>query len=1137
MTAAAITDHGAMFGAIDFYKECVNNGIRPIIGCEVYVAPGSRFDKVRGEGDERYRHLVLLAKNNKGYENLMKLVSRGYTEGLWYKPRVDMELLEQYHEGLIALSACLAGEIPGLILRGETDKAKEAALRFSRIFGKDNFFLELQDHGLNEQRRVNPVLISIARETGIGLVCTNDVHYTYADDEEAHDILLCIQTGKLVSDEDRMRYVGGQYYLKSEEEMRQLFPAVPDAFENTVRIAERCNVEIRFHETKLPRYDVPDGMDSWTYLNKLCSEGFAERYPDDDGTLRNRLDYELSIIKTMGFVDYFLIVWDYINYARSVGIAVGPGRGSAAGSLVSYSLKITNIDPVRFGLLFERFLNPERVSMPDIDVDFAYERRQEVINYVSEKYGREKVVQIVTFGTLLAKGVIRDVGRVMDLKYNYVSSIAKMVPAELGMTLDKALEINPEMNTLYRQDPQVHHLIDMCKRLEGLPRHTSVHAAGVLICPEAAENYVPLSAGADGVITTQYTMTTLEELGLLKMDFLGLRTLTVIQRASEMAQESCRIRREKGDNSLFPGIGPDGKLDIDKVDYDDIEVYKSLWTGRTEGVFQLESAGMMSFMKQLKPGSLEDLTAGISLYRPGPMDFIPSYIKGKDHPDSIRYSCPELEPILKNTYGCIVYQEQVMEIFRTLAGYSMGQADNIRKAMSKKKQKVIDEERQYFVSGSDNKNIVGCSGNGIGTDVANGIYDSMVDFAKYAFNKSHAACYAVVSYQTAWLKYYYPVEFMAALMSSFIDNPVKTAAYIMVCRSMGIKILAPDINESGALFTVSGDSIRYGLTAIMGVGRSVVSSIENERTSRGRFQSLEDFIRRMTGTDEPDINRRVIESFIKAGVFDSFGNTRKQCMEVYPAIMDRAAKEKKSGVQGQMSLFDILSGEQKERFTVKMPAVGEYPKPVKLAFEKEVLGVYVSGHPLEDDEGVIKRYSTAKTTDFIYSDKSGSAAVKDDSIVTVGGMVMEKKIKYTKNNTIMAFLNLEDIYGSVEVIVFPRDYEKFRDRLEEDSKLLIKGRVSGEADRDSKLILMDVREIDSVPKRLWIQFEKEEGKQGVIDRFSEFLPPEAGRDMVCLYAKDTAKIEKLPEQYNITVVPGLLERLRSVFGDDNVKVT
>ena len=791
MDSMAVTDHGVMYGVIDFYKAAREAGIKPILGCEVYVAPGSRFDRETVSGEDRYYHLVLLAENNKGYENLMKIVSKGFVDGFYYKPRVDYEVLRTYREGIIALSACLAGEVQRCLTRGMYEEAVRASERYVDIFGKDNFFLELQDHGLPDQRLVNQGLMRMSRDTGLKLVATNDIHYTYAEDEKAHDILLCIQTGKKVADEDRMRYEGGQYYCKSEEEMRALFPYAPEAIENTHMIAERCNVEIEFGVTKLPKYEVPEGFDSWSYLNHLCREGFKTRYPDDDGTLSSRLDYELDVIRSMGYVDYFLIVWDFINYARSQDIIVGPGRGSAAGSIVSYTLGITNIDPVRYNLLFERFLNPERVSMPDIDIDFCYERRQEVIDYVVRKYGKDQVVQIVTFGTLAAKGVVRDVGRVLDLPYSLCDTIAKMIPGDLGMTLDKALTMNPDLKKAYNEDEQVHYLIDMSRRLEGLPRHTSMHAAGVVIGSRSIDEFVPLSRASDGTITTQFTMTTIEELGLLKMDFLGLRTLTVIQNAVRLAEKDYGIT-----------------IDIDHIDFDDKKVLESIGTGRTEGVFQLESAGMKSFMKELKAENLEDIIAGISLYRPGPMDFIPKYLKGKNDRASITYDCPQLEPILSPTYGCIVYQEQVMQIVRDLAGYTMGRSDLVRRAMSKKKTSVMEKERQNFVYGNQSEGVKGCVNNGIDEKTANHIYDEMIDFAKYAFNKSHAAAYAVVSYQTAYLKYYYPREFMAALMTSVMDNVSKFSEYVLTCRRMmGIPVLPPDINEGESGFSVSGDAI------------------------------------------------------------------------------------------------------------------------------------------------------------------------------------------------------------------------------------------------------------------------------------------------------------------------------------------
>ncbi len=957
MESAAITDHGVMYGVIDFYKAAKDAGIKPILGCEVYVAPNSRFDKELTGGEDRYYHLVLLAENNIGYENLTKIVSRGHTEGYYYRPRVDMEILREFHEGIIALSACLAGEVQRYIQKGMLDEAKKSARKYEDCFGKGNFFLELQDHGIPAQKTVNTALLNMSRELEIPLVATNDVHYTYAEDEKSHDILLCLQTGKKLADEDRLRYVGGQYYVKSEEEMKGLFPYAWEAVENTQRIADRCHVEIAFGVYKVPHYEVPEGYDSWGYLNKLCLDGLARRYPEDDGTLRKRMDYELDIIHTMGFVDYFLIVWDYINYCRENGIAVGPGRGSAAGSIVSYCLRITDIDPIKYNLLFERFLNPERVSMPDIDVDFCYERRQEVIDYVGRKYGTDKVVQIVTFGTMAAKAVIRDVGRVMDLPYAYVDSIAKMVPKELNITIDKALDMNPEFKKLYTEDEQVHDLVDMSRRLEGLPRHTSTHAAGVVICPAAAENYVPLSRGADGTINTQFTMTTIEELGLLKMDFLGLRTLTVIQNAVSM------VKKDKGI-----------LIDIDNIDYNDQAVLSSIGTGRTDGVFQLESGGMKNFMKELKPQSLEDVIAGISLYRPGPMDFIPKYIKGKNNADSITYDCPQLEPILEPTYGCIVYQEQVMQIVRELGGYTMGRSDLVRRAMSKKKQYVMEQERKNFIYGNPDEGVPGCVANGISAQVANHIYDTMMDFAKYAFNKSHAACYAVVAYQTAYLKYYHPIEFMAALLTSVIDNSGKVSEYIMGCRSMGIEILPPDINEGEIGFSVSGNSIRYALTAIKSVGRPVIEMVVEERNQRGPYTNLKDFISRMA---DREVNKRAIENFIKAGAMDSLGGTRKQFMSVYVQILESIHQDKKNNMAGQISLFDIAGEEEKENYEIKLPNVGEYSKEMKLSFEKEVLGIYVSGHPLEEYQEIWQKNITNKTSDFLLDEESDTTVVKD----------------------------------------------------------------------------------------------------------------------------------------------------------------
>ena len=1043
MDSAAITDHGVMYGVIDFYRAAREAGINPVIGCEVYVAPNSRFDKETTGGEDRYYHLVLLAENNTGYANLMKIVSKGFTEGYYYRPRVDMEVLNRYHEGLIALSACLAGEVQRNIVKNLPEEARKAARRYEECFGKGNYFLELQDHGLPQQRLVNTELLKMSKELDIPLVATNDVHYTYEKDADSHDILLCLQTNKKLADEDRLRYEGGQYFVKSEEEMKALFPYAWEALENTQRIADRCHVEIEFGVTKLPHFQVPEGYDSWSYLNKLCGDGLAERYGDgaqpagDTGqTLQERLDYELDVIRRMGYVDYFLIVWDFINYARSNGIPVGPGRGSAAGSIVAYCLKITNIEPIRYNLLFERFLNPERVSMPDIDIDFCYNRRQEVIDYVDRKYGSDKVVQIVTFGTLAAKGVIRDVGRVMDLPYAFVDSIAKMIPAELNITIDKALEKNPELRKAYQEDEQVRHLIDMCKRLEGLPRHTSMHAAGVVICPESADNFVPLSRGSDGSVTTQFTMTTLEELGLLKMDFLGLRTLTVIADAVRFVEET------KGE-----------RIDIDGIDYNDPQVLAAIGTGKTDGVFQLESGGMRSFMKELRPQNLEDIIAGISLYRPGPMDFIPKYIKGKNNHKDVVYSCPQLEPILAPTYGCIVYQEQVMQIVRDLGGYTLGRSDLVRRAMSKKKQSVMEKERANFIYGNAEEGVPGCVSRGIGEQVASGIFDDMTDFAKYAFNKSHAACYAVVAYQTAWLKYYYPVEFMAALMTSVIDSAKKVSEYTLTCRNMGIELLPPDINQGQSGFSVDGESIRYALTAIKGVGQSAIDDIVAERRARGPFQNLKEFLER---TSDRDVNRRAVENFIKAGALDSLGGTRKQFMSVYVQIMERITKDRKSNLAGQITLFDIADESQKEEFDIRMPDVGEYPKEMVLAFEKEVLGIYLSGHPLESDQELWQKHITNTTGDFALDEETGSARVEDQARVVVGGMIADRSIKYTKNDKVMAFLNLEDLVGNMEIVVFPKDYERYGSMLVEEARVFIKGRASMEEEKDGKLICEQV---------------------------------------------------------------------------------
>lgn len=1127
MDSLAITDHGVMYGVIDFYKAAREAGIKPIIGCEIYVSPSSRFDKEAGVSDDRYYHLVLLAENDTGYHNLMKIVSKGFTEGFYYKPRVDYEVLEQYSEGIIALSACLAGEVARNLAKGNYEDAKESALRYERIFGKGNFFLELQDHGIPTQKTVNAGILRLSRELGIELVATNDIHYIFEEDSVPHDILLCIQTQKKVSDNDRMKYEGGQYYLKTEEEMAALFPYAKEAIENTHKIAMRCNVEIEFGVRKLPRFQVPaefyketddDIEASWNYLLHLCTEGLNKRYAsaskDEYEKLKERLDYELSVIKNMGFIDYFLIVWDFINYAKRNGIAVGPGRGSAAGSIVAYTLEITDIDPIKYDLLFERFLNPERVSMPDIDVDFCMERRGEVIEYVIEKYGKEKVSQIVTFGTLAAKGVIRDVGRVLDMPYAEVDAIAKMIPNELNITLEKALKMNPMLKESYDNNSQIKYLIDMSMRLEGLPRHTSMHAAGVLISSKAVDEFVPLSRASDGTITTQYIMTTLEELGLLKMDFLGLRTLTVIQNAVRMIKKSQNI-----------------DLDLKNADYSDKAVYELIGSGKTEGIFQLESAGMKNFMKELKPDNIDDIIAGIALYRPGPMDFIPQYIEGKNNAENITYDCPQLEHILKPTYGCIVYQEQVMQIVRDLAGYSLGRSDLLRRAMSKKKESVMQKERHNFVYGNEEEGIPGCIKNGISEEIANKIYDKMIDFAKYAFNKSHAAAYAVVAYETAYLKHYYPVEFMAALMTSFIENSSKVSQYIVICKNMGIDILPPDINKGERDFSVEDGKIRYGLSALKSIGKGVIDSIVEERNERGEFTSLNDFVVRLTGKE---VNKRTIESFIKAGAFDSFGLKRRQLMMIYVQVVDSITKDKKNNMAGQMTLFDFASEEDKQDYEIQVPDVAEFTKLELLAFEKEVIGVYVSGHPLEEYMSLWKKKVTVVSTDFVNEDDD--MKVKDGNRETIGGIVTSVTMKSTKSNKVMAFFTLEDIYGTVEVIVFPKDFEKYRFVLKEDERLFVTGRVSVNDEGDGKLICENILLFDDVPSQLWVRFDNMEAYLKAEGELLSTLAMDDGKDTVVIYLSAEKKKKILPKAYSVKADTVLVNKLKEKYGENNVAV-
>lgn len=1149
MDSMAITDHGVMYGVIDFYRAAREVGIKPILGCEIYVAPGSRFDKDPSKGANRYYHLVLLAENDIGYHNLMKIVSRGFTEGFYYKPRVDYEILEQYHEGIIALSACLAGEIPVSIRRGEYEKAKEAAIRMERIFGKGNFFLELQDHGIREQTLVNTELLKLSRELSIDLVATNDIHYTYESDAEAHDILLCIQTGKKVTDENRMRYEGSQYFCKSEQQMAELFPYAREALENTHKIAERCNVEIVFGEQKVPKFDVPGGQDAFSYLKQLCEEGLLMRYGKNPSKeLWDRLYYELNTIKNMGYVDYFLIVGDFIKYARDNGIAVGPGRGSAAGSIVAYCLTITNIDPIKYQLLFERFLNPERVSMPDIDIDFCFERRQEVIDYVVRKYGKEKVVQIITFGTMAAKMVIRDVGRVLDIPYNQVDAVAKMIPAELKMTIDKAMQINPELRTLYESDETMKKLIDLSRRLEGLPRHSSMHAAGVVIGQRAIDEFVPLSRGSEDAITTQFTMTTIEELGLLKMDFLGLRTLTVIQDAVKL------INKHKSE-----------PLVLEDIDYSDGSVYEMMSQAKTEGIFQFESSGMRSFLKELKPECLEDLIAGTSLYRPGPMDFIPKYIKGKRDKASIKYACPQLEKILAPTYGCIVYQEQVMQIVMELAGYTMGRSDLVRRAMSKKKEAVMEEERQNFVYGNEAEGVDGCIKRGIPEEVAQHIYDDMIDFAKYAFNKSHAAAYAVVSYQTAYLKCHYPVEFMAALLTSVVNNSNKITEYVYDCRQMGIEMLPPDVNEGEYQFSVSEGKIRYGMGAIKSIGKNVIDNVVSEREKNGPYKNLKDFIKRLSGKDA---NRRTVEALIKSGAMDCLEGTRKQKLAIYLDVMGAVQKEKKDSIAGQMSLMDFFGETVQKEFEITLPDIGEFSKEELLSHEKDVLGIYISGHPLEEYEELLNKNITATTLQFQVepTDQTEGARQdvslaegqlqqlqlekdkreKNDKVIltdkaidkkryVIGGIVVSERTTLTKKNQAMAFLMLEDLMGTVEVVVFPNAYKKYRQWIAEDKKIFVKGRADV-SEQEGKMICEEIIPFDALPKELWIQFPDKENFEKSEMELLHSITENKGQSPVIIYCKKERMVKKLEKLYFVSLTAPYINELFERFGKENVKI-
>lgn len=1116
MDSIAITDHGAMYGVIDFYKEAKAQGIKPVIGCEVYVASKSRFSKENTGFN--YCHLVLIAENNEGYQNLIKLVSYGFIEGFYYKPRIDIELLKKYHKGIIASSACLAGPVARNILQVSYEKAKEVALEYDEIFGRGNFFLELQDHGLKEQQIVNHALMRLHNETGIPMICTNDSHYIYKEDSTPHDILLCIQTGKTVNDSDRMRYEGGQFYLKSSDEMYELFPYAKEALENTWKIAQRCNVEFTFHDLKLPRFDVPEGKKASEYLRELCFEGFYKKYDNPPDELKERLIYELDTIEKMGYVDYFLIVWDFIKYSKDNGIIVGPGRGSAAGSIVSYCLSITTIDPIKYDLIFERFLNPERVSMPDIDVDFCYERRQEVIDYVIRKYGEDHVAQIITFGTLAARAAIKDVGRALAMPYADVDRVSKMIPTELGITIKKALNMNPELLKAYNEEKDTRHLIDMSMKLEGLPRHSSTHAAGVVICRDPVMEYVPLNSN-DGAITTQYTMTTLEELGLLKMDFLGLRTLTVIQNA---VKEIERIH----------GI----KLDMENIPDDDPGVYDMISQGKTEGVFQLESGGMKQFMRELQPTRLEDLIAGISLYRPGPMDFIPKYIKGKNNQNDIQYTHESLKPILNTTYGCIVYQEQVMQIVRDLAGYSLGRSDLVRRAMSKKKASVMAEERKNFVYGIGD-DVPGCVKNGIPVDVAEKIFDEMTDFAKYAFNKSHAACYAVVGYQTAWLKYHYPVEFMAALMTSVMDNTPKVSGYIEECKKMGIKLLPPDINEGYAHFSVFDGKIRFGLAAIKNVGKNVIKAVVADREKKGYYKSLTEFCNRLSGGE---LNKRCIESFIKSGAFDSFGGKRSQYMSSYKGIIEGIGQAKKNNIEGQLNLFDMANDTDNINSMADiLPNIDEFPENKILAMEKEVLGIYVSGHPLSAYEEILKRKTSCSSRDFMVDTRDYENSLKDNQSVIIGGLISAVSIKYTKNNKQMAFLSIEDMHGIVEAVVFPNVYEKFSHLITEENVIIIEGRVNISDDENGKIICESIRGINEPEEeKKWLSVGIIIGKSNNI-KTEDIIPILSKYPGNCpVYIKDIVGgvTFKADRKYWIKPNDNIISELGSIIGNDCITI-
>ena len=1120
MTSCAITDHGTMFGVVDFYRECKANGIKPVIGCEVYVAPGSRFDKVYGV-DNKYAHLILLAENEIGYKNLIYLVSMGCIEGYYYKPRIDKELLRKHSEGLIALSACIAGEVPSRLLNGDRDGAKKTAQEYIDIFGKENYFIELQDHGLAEQKRIMPELISIAKELGVGIVATNDIHYLTREDAFYQDVLMCIQMEKTVDDEDRMRFETQEFYIKSEAEMAELFSFVPEAIENTAKIADRCNVDFDFNTRHLPKFDVPDGKDSFEYLTELCKSGLEKRYDTVTDELTKRLDYELGVINKMGFTDYFLIVSDFISYAKNNGVSVGPGRGSAAGSIVSYSLGITSIDPIKYSLIFERFLNPERVSMPDIDIDFAPEGRQKVIDYVVEKYGADNVAQIVTFGTMKARLAVRDVGRALGLPYADVDRVAKLIPRDLNATIDSAIETVPELKSLYENDGDIKRLIDTSRALEGLSRHASTHAAGVVITQEPIVNYVPLTLNKDNFITTQFTKDTVESLGLLKMDFLGLRNLTVIDSAIDI------IERTRGIRVKLTDIG-----------YNEKEVFELISSGNTDGVFQMESAGMQSFMMELRPDTFEDIIAGIALYRPGPMEQIPRYIHNKQNPQDITYKHPKLESILDVTYGCMVYQEQVLEIVRSLAGYSLGKADQLRRTISKKKADQMKIERRNFIYGSPEDDIPGCINMGIDEATAVSIFDEINDFANYAFNKSHAAAYAFITYQTAYLKTYYPVEYMAALISTIGDTD-KINHYIVNCKEMGVDRLPPDVNKSRMGFTVEDGKIRFGLSAVKNVGKSFVESMLKERDTCGEFRNFSDFIERMTGTD---INKRAVLSLIACGAFDSMGVNRSQLMRVCEFAMDDAADRQRNNIAGQFSLFDDIE----QTPEIEFPPIPEFDKRELLRLEKQSTGLYFSGHPMDEYTDRVKKLTSHNISmihDSVVKDEDGEyvttgEGLNDGDNIVLACIIESRKNKTTRNKSQMAILTLEDSYGSVEALVFPKILTSYSQQLQEGATVLVKGTVSIREDEEPKILLNSAESLDTAINQqrenpvLYIRLDSNESD--TFSRVRYALAPFSGDIEVRLYFKDTKKVIRVPRDLYFNGTESALDELKLEFGTENV---